>query len=309
MLIEVEFLFDNQLIAAVEKLIRDAKKSLLLVSPYIDLDARIIDALNEKKEIPDFELDILFGKNENNYSKSIKKDSLELFKKFPNVEIRYNERLHAKFYQNDFEFIMTSLNLYDYSLANNIEVGVKGEYASKGILRKAVDFTGGMLIQGIDKVKHDVFGMEEGIHPIDKFKIIFENSDLKFKTEPIIEEKSRLHALISKKKLQGFEIVVNEFDKISPVIEKKSEPAETVTTTITNTTQTVITQTRCISASQVGRNLKLQARDITILMEKKGYIKDDKITESGKSIGLILKSYMGNEYIAYPENLEEFKKV
>ncbi len=67
MIQEVEFLFDNQLISSVEKLIRDAKKSLLLVSPFIDLDARIKDALNEKKERHDFELNVLFGKNENNY--------------------------------------------------------------------------------------------------------------------------------------------------------------------------------------------------------------------------------------------------
>ena len=48
---DIDFLFDNQLIAAVEKLIKDAKKNLLLVSPFIDLDARIMDALIEKKDI------------------------------------------------------------------------------------------------------------------------------------------------------------------------------------------------------------------------------------------------------------------
>ena len=73
MLHEVEFLFDNQLIAALVKLIRDAKKSLLLVSPYIDFDARIINALVEKKSIPDFELLVLFGKNEGNYYLSMKR--------------------------------------------------------------------------------------------------------------------------------------------------------------------------------------------------------------------------------------------
>ena len=157
MIQEVEFLFDNQLISSVEKLIRDAKKSLLLVSPFIDLDARIKDALNEKKERHDFELNVLFGKNENNYYKSIKKDSLAFFKQFPNVEIRYNERLHAKFYQNDSDFIMTSLNLYDYSLANNIEIGVKGSHVQKGMLWRALDATDNLLEQGIDKIKQDVF--------------------------------------------------------------------------------------------------------------------------------------------------------
>jgi hypothetical protein len=38
---EVSFLFDNQLIAALEKLIKDAKSKLVLISPFIDLDPRI----------------------------------------------------------------------------------------------------------------------------------------------------------------------------------------------------------------------------------------------------------------------------
>lgn len=97
---------------------------------------RIRDALMEKIALHDFELLVLFGKNENNLYKSIKRDSLDFLMKFPNVEIRYCERLHAKFYQNDYDFIVTSLNLYDFSLAKNIEVGIKFSYSSKGILGK-----------------------------------------------------------------------------------------------------------------------------------------------------------------------------
>jgi len=131
---DVQFLFDNQLIAAVESLIKNSKHRLLLISPFIDLDRRIQDALRDKISKHDFELLVLFGKNEDNYYKSIKKDSLDFLKQFPNVEIRYNDRLHAKFYQNDFDYIMTSLNLYDYSLAKNIEVGITGNFASKGLI-------------------------------------------------------------------------------------------------------------------------------------------------------------------------------
>jgi len=307
MLHEVEFLFDNDLIAEVTKLIRNAQKHLLIVSPFIDMDARIIDALNEKRELPNFELLVLFGKNENNYYKSIKRNSLEYLKQFPKVEIRYNERLHAKFYQNDFEYIMTSLNLYDYSLANNIEVGVKGVYAGKGVLGKAVDLTSDLLTQGIDKVKHDVLGMEKGIDPLEKFQTIFEFSDLKYKTQPKFAEKTGLQAMISKKKLQGFEVLVDNFTNVSAA-GNSEQVAETITTTITSTTQTIITEVRCISASQIAKKYRLQNRDITTLMEQKGYIQGDKITEAGKSKGLVVKNYMGTDYIAYPENLNEFNE-
>ncbi len=306
---EVEFLFDNQLIAAVEKLIRDSKRSLLLISPFIDLDARIIDALDEKKEKYDFELNVLFGKNENNYYRSIKRNSLEYLKQFPQVEIRYNERLHAKFYQNDFDYIMTSLNLYDYSLANNIEVGIKCIHATKGMIGKAIDATSDLLAQGIEKVKQGVLGMEKGINPIEKFQTIYEHSDLLYKTQPICKEKKGFQGLIGKKQLDGFEILVNKFDSSLSTKEKENNPEETITTIITSTTKTVITETRCISASQIAKNLNLTAREITLLMEKKGYIKEDKITEAGKLKGLMLKKYMGNEYIAYPENMDEFKEL
>jgi hypothetical protein len=45
---EVTFLFDNQLIYEVESLIKKSEHKLLLISPYIDLDSRIQDALKAK---------------------------------------------------------------------------------------------------------------------------------------------------------------------------------------------------------------------------------------------------------------------
>ena len=72
----VLFLFDNQLIAGVENLIKQDKNSLLIISPYIDLDKRIQDALHEHINKHDFHLLVLFGKNENNIYKSIKQNRL-----------------------------------------------------------------------------------------------------------------------------------------------------------------------------------------------------------------------------------------
>ena len=43
------------------------------------------------------ELVILFGKNENNPSRSIKQADIKELKKLPNVTIRYNQMLHAKY--------------------------------------------------------------------------------------------------------------------------------------------------------------------------------------------------------------------
>jgi len=309
---DVQFLFDNQLIAEVEKLIRESKNRLILISPYIDLDRRIQDALREKIDKHNFELLVLFGKNEDNYYRSIKKDSLDFLKQFPNVEIRYNDRLHAKFYQNDFNYIMTSLNLYDYSLANNIEVGVKGTFAWKGLIGKVLNSTDSILNQGIDSVKSDVLGIGNDVNPIDKFHRIFYDSELKYKTEPIVEGKEGWGGLLGGKQLGGFNVAVNNFKDI----QSASKTNDTKTPTPTNTEVKISYSAndrnnaipkKTLSASQLSKAIGSSVLEITELMQKSGLIADNRITDLGLTKGLVMKNYMGKDYIAYPENLPELE--
>lgn len=310
---EVQFLFDNQLIAAVESLIKNSKHRLLLISPFIDLDRRIQDALKEKLFKYDFELLVLFGKNEDNYYKSIKKDSFEFLKQFPNVEIRYNDRLHAKFYQNDFDFIMTSLNLYDYSLAKNIEAGIICNFASKGLIGKVVDGTGTLIEQGVNKIGQDVFGIGKDINPIEKFKIIFQDSELMYKSEPIIVDASGIKGFIGGKKLNGFNVKVDKLSNTSK--ENKSVKSDSVSIVENKNKSQLTTSTvpnssiKTLSASQLSKALGVSPADITKIMEQSGLIKGDKITHTGLSKGLVMKSYMGKDYIAYPDNLDELNKL
>jgi hypothetical protein len=69
----------------------------------------------------------LYGKNESDVSKSLGLDDITFFKQFQNVEIRYHSDLHAKYYANESNSIVTSLNLHQFSMRNNIESGVKFE--------------------------------------------------------------------------------------------------------------------------------------------------------------------------------------
>ena len=310
---DVQFLFDNQLIAAVESLIKNSKHRLLLISPFIDLDRRIQDALRDKISKHDFELLVLFGKNEDNYYKSIKKDSLDFLKQFPNVEIRYNDRLHAKFYQNDFDYIMTSLNLYDYSLAKNIEVGITGNFASKGLNGKVVDGTGTLIAQGVDKIGQDVFGMGHDVNPIEKFQTIFQDSTLLYKTEPIKVSAGGIKGIIGGEKLNGFNVTVNTFaDTIKETKSNKSETVSVVAQEIKSApkTETASSPSKKVqSASQLSKALGVSQADITNIMQQSGLINGDKITSAGLAKGLVIKNYMGKDYIAYPDNLDELNKI
>jgi hypothetical protein len=308
-MIEVEFLFDNQLIAAVEKLIRDAKKELIVISPFIDLDHRIQDALREKQSKYDFELCVLFGKNEDNCYKSIKRDSLEFLKQFPNIEIRYNERLHAKFYQNDFQFIMTSLNLYDFSLAKNIEVGIISNHSAKGIIGKIADTTNTFISQGVDKIKENVLGMNNDLNPINKFQSIFNTSELKYKTKPIVADKDGIKGVFGGKTLNGFEVIINNFSDES----RYNQFKKTETLSSNQESEKIIhveTPTKkTLSASQLSKILGVPQTEIISQMRGYGFIDGDNITSLGVSKGLVMKAYMGRDYIAYPEDLPEINKI
>ena len=106
---------------------RPRATEIVLASPYIKFHQRIIDELIERKSDPNTCLIVLIGKSGGDYKKSIPKSDLEFLMNYPNVQIRHEERLHAKFYGNDFDYVVSSMNLYDFSQNTNIEFGIKIE--------------------------------------------------------------------------------------------------------------------------------------------------------------------------------------
>lgn len=147
---------------------------LIIVSPFIKLDPQLKRILERKINDSDFQLSILYGKNESDLSKSLNEDDFNFFKRFRNVEIRYNSDLHAKYYANDNTSIVTSLNLHQFSLRNNIESGVKFE---RGIL--------GGLFGGDNSNDDDAYNY---------FRVIFDSSEEIFVKH--INEKRRFFGLI-----------------------------------------------------------------------------------------------------------------
>ncbi len=117
------------------------------------------------------EIILLFGKNEDDLSKSMKQEDFDFFKQFPNVEIRYEKRLHAKYYANEKKALLSSMNLYGYSQNNNIEVGVLMESSIKGA------FTGD---NELDKNSWEYFST------------VLRQSELLFEKKPVFEKKNLL---------------------------------------------------------------------------------------------------------------------
>jgi len=138
-----KFITGNQLNTEVEKIFEQASSHIILISPYIKLHDRFASTLREKKGDPNIEMMVVFGKNEADYSRSMSPVDFNFFKEFPNIEIRYEKRLHAKYYANESTAIITSMNLYSYSQDNNIEAGVLTEsklLAFDGVDRQANEY-------------------------------------------------------------------------------------------------------------------------------------------------------------------------
>jgi hypothetical protein len=122
-----KFLTGKDLENEVYNIIWSAKETLLIVSPYIQLDEYFKKIFDNHLNNPKLHLIIVFRKHESRMNKNFSKNDIEYFKKFLNVSIIYVPNLHAKYYGNENKGIITSINLYDYSFKNNIEFGVFSE--------------------------------------------------------------------------------------------------------------------------------------------------------------------------------------
>lgn len=194
-----KFLKGNQLNDEIGKIFENANDKLYLISPYIKLHHRYADELKDKISNDKLEIIVVFGKNEKDITKSLTADDLEFFKHFPRIEIRYEKRLHAKFYANETSQILTSMNLYDFSQDENIEVGVKTEFNPLGNLASK-------MIIGEKTVDQEAW---------DYFNKVIDHSELLFKNVPEYESANFGFS----KKYKG---IKNELDKISEHFSKST---------------------------------------------------------------------------------------
>lgn len=119
-----KFLEHDSLKKEIFHLFEEIDEELFIVSPYIKLDKKLRSILERKMFDENFVLQILCGKNEDDVSKSLCSEDFLFFKQFKNVFVHYHPDLHAKYYANDTKSIVTSLNLHEFSIKNNIETGV-----------------------------------------------------------------------------------------------------------------------------------------------------------------------------------------
>lgn len=100
-----------------EELIKGASERLILISPFLKLNDRIKELLEDKNRLK-IDVRIVYGKSE------LQPEEINWLKELTFVRTSFCKNLHAKCYINEESCIITSLNLYEFSQVNNNEMGV-----------------------------------------------------------------------------------------------------------------------------------------------------------------------------------------
>lgn len=100
-----------------EELIKNAKDRLILISPFLKINDRIRELLEDKNRMK-IDVRIVYGKSE------LHPQEINWLKSLSFVRTSFCKNLHAKCYLNEEIAIITSLNLYDFSQVNNNEMGI-----------------------------------------------------------------------------------------------------------------------------------------------------------------------------------------
>ena len=114
-----KFLETQAISSELLKLIKDAKEKIILVSPFLKVNTQIQERLKTKGKLGTLsEIVIVYGKSE------LKQSELDWIKEIADLKLYEKGNLHAKCYLNEDRAIICSMNLYDYSQYNNIEMGL-----------------------------------------------------------------------------------------------------------------------------------------------------------------------------------------
>jgi phosphatidylserine/phosphatidylglycerophosphate/cardiolipin synthase-like enzyme len=100
-----------------EEMIKGAADRLILISPYLKLNDRVKELLEDKNRLK-IDVRIVYGKS------ALQPAEISWLNELSFIRTSFCKNLHAKCYLNESGCIITSLNLYEFSQVNNNEMGV-----------------------------------------------------------------------------------------------------------------------------------------------------------------------------------------
>ena len=113
-----KFLTTTEISYRIESLINEASTFILLISPYLKIHSRLQKIIESKIKKSSVAIIIVCR------SRDLDNATKLWLKTNDKIHCCFVENLHAKCYLNENEAILTSMNLYDYSMVNNVEFGI-----------------------------------------------------------------------------------------------------------------------------------------------------------------------------------------
>lgn len=112
-----KFLDTRKAIAEINDLIKNAGEKLILISPYLKIspDFQEILQFRDKRNL---KTTIIFREED------LQQETISFLQTLRYVVLLSNKTVHAKCYLSDEKIVITSLNLYGFSMAHNKEMGV-----------------------------------------------------------------------------------------------------------------------------------------------------------------------------------------
>ena len=129
-----------------EELIKGARDRLVLISPFLKLNERMKELLEDKNRLK-LDIRIVYGKSE------LQPEEINWLKGLSFIRTSFCKNLHAKCYLNEEAAIVTSLNLYEFSQVNNNEMGILISRSADAELYRDVYEEAQRLIRVSDEIR------------------------------------------------------------------------------------------------------------------------------------------------------------
>ena len=150
----VDFLTTKGVSFQLERIIKNARERLILVSPYLQLSKTLLERIRDadKKGV---EITLVCRQG------ALRPEDRDQLQSLKNLALYFHEGLHAKCYYNEDSMVITSMNIYQYSEQNR-EMGLlfRKEEDSK-IFSEALEETKSIINSSVkddlSKVKADAY--------------------------------------------------------------------------------------------------------------------------------------------------------
>jgi phosphatidylserine/phosphatidylglycerophosphate/cardiolipin synthase-like enzyme len=113
-----KFLNTAQALGEVEGILASAKMHIVLISPFVKINDELIARLTDSGTRRKVKIKLVCRES------ALKLEEKVKISQIGNLELLFNEKVHAKCFYNESFMVITSLNLYDSASGDNHEMGV-----------------------------------------------------------------------------------------------------------------------------------------------------------------------------------------